>query len=68
MLISVGVRQCLMFVVAVVSETKISSSVLDFVSSAAFLLPFFFSFGFLPFLGPHPQHMEVPRLGVESEP
>ena len=25
---------------------------------------FFFSY----FLGPHPQHMEVPRLGVESEP
>ena len=22
----------------------------------------------LSFLGPHPQHMEVPRLGVESEP
>ena len=27
-------------------------------------LDFFF---FLVFLGPHPQHMEVPRLGVESE-
>ena len=23
---------------------------------------------FLPFLGPHPWHMEVPRLGVESDP
>ena len=23
---------------------------------------------FLSFLGLHPQHMEVPRLGVESEP
>ena len=22
----------------------------------------------LSFLGPHPRHMEVPRLGVESEP
>ena len=22
---------------------------------------------FFVFLGPHPQHMEVPRLGVESE-
>ena len=22
---------------------------------------------FFSFLGPHPQHMEVPRLGVESE-
>ena len=28
----------------------------------------FFFFVFLPFLGPLPQHMEVPRLGVESEP
>ena len=26
-----------------------------------------FSSVFLPFLGPHPWHMEVPRLGVESE-
>ena len=25
------------------------------------------AFFFLVFLGPHPQHMEVPRLGVESE-
>ena len=29
------------------------------------LCPFFSVF--LPFLGPLPQHMEVPRLGVESE-
>ena len=28
---------------------------------------FFFFFVFLPFLGPLPRHMEVPRLGVESE-
>ena len=28
---------------------------------------FLFFFFFLVFLGPHPQHMEVPRLGVESE-
>ena len=27
----------------------------------------FLFFVFLPFLGPLPQHMEVPRLGVESE-
>ena len=26
-----------------------------------------FLFFFFGFLGPHPQHMEVPRLGVESE-
>ena len=30
-----------------------------------YLVRFFFVF--LPFLGPLPQHMEVPRLGVESE-
>ena len=28
---------------------------------------FFNFFVFLPFLGPLPWHMEVPRLGVESE-
>ena len=28
---------------------------------------FFFFFVFLPFLGPPPRHMEVLRLGVESE-
>ena len=27
----------------------------------------FVLFCFFPFLGPHPQHMEVPRLGDESE-
>ena len=27
----------------------------------------FFSFFFFFFLGPHPRHMEVPRLGVELE-
>ena len=32
------------------------------------LIPFFFFFfGLLSYLGPHPKHMEVPRLGVESE-
>ena len=30
-------------------------------------LEFFFFFFFLVFIGPQPQHMEVPRLGVESE-
>ena len=29
---------------------------------------FFFLFSFFFFLGLHPWHMEVPRLGVESEP
>ena len=31
------------------------------------LQKFFFFFFFLVFLGPHLQHMEVPRLGVEVE-
>ena len=29
--------------------------------------PFVFVFVFLPFLGPLPRHLEIPRLGVESE-
>ena len=32
------------------------------------VLSFFFFFVFLPFLGPLSRHMEVPRLGVQSEP
>ena len=32
-----------------------------------FFLSFFFFFVFLPFLGPLPWYMEVPRLGVQSE-
>ena len=28
---------------------------------------FFFFFFFLSFLGPHLQHMEIPRLGIEIE-
>ena len=30
-------------------------------------MDFFFFLIFLPVLGPHQQHMEVPRLGVESD-
>ena len=29
--------------------------------------PKFYLLIYLGFLGPHPRHMEVPRLGVESE-
>ena len=39
MLILLGVRWCLMFAVAVVSEANISSAVLVFVSSVVFLFP-----------------------------
>ena len=28
---------------------------------------FFFFFFFFVFLGPHPRHMEVPKVGVKSE-
>ena len=31
------------------------------------MLIFFFFLSFFVFLGPHPQHMEVPRLGIQSE-
>ena len=31
------------------------------------LFTYLFIFVFLPFLGPLPRYMEVPRLGVESE-
>ena len=36
-------------------------------SSNDIIISFFFFFGLFVFLGPHPQHLEVSRLGVESE-
>ena len=38
-------------------------------NSSSLVLRFLFLFfaGFLVFLGPHPQHVEVPTLGVEPE-
>ena len=36
-------------------------------NSFFFFFFFFFFFVFLPLLGPLPRHMEVPRLGVQSE-
>ena len=45
------------------------NSLCRFCGNAIFrCLFFFFFFVFLPFLGLLLQHMEVPRLGVESEP
>ena len=32
-----------------------------------FNIPFSYSYFFLCFLGPHPQHKELPRLGVQLE-
>ena len=46
------------------------SQIVDFVfedQAKEFPLLTFFFLVFLPFLGPHPWHMEVPRLGIESE-
>ena len=36
-------------------------------SYSFFIMTLFFVCVFSPFLGPLPRHMEVPRLGVESE-
>ena len=43
---------------------SLKSDVLDFVPSAAYIL---FFVCYFVFLGLHLRHMEVPRLGVESE-
>ena len=43
-------------------------AVVHFINIMAFIYFILFYFVFLPFLGPLPQHMEIPRLGVESEP
>ena len=39
----------------------------DFTSELCILFVCLFVFGLSLFLGPHPQHMEVARLGVQSE-
>ena len=46
---------------ALFPELIYNDQTLDFVLFGVFF--FFWSF----FLGPHPQHMEVPRLGVKSK-
>ena len=48
-----------LFVNLLFFSTYIFSSILDYM--------LFIYFYFFPFLGPHPRHMEVPRLGVVSE-
>ena len=48
------------------SERKLSSSYRN-AEYFSFLFSFFFLFFLLIFLGLHPRHMEVPRLGVQSE-
>ena len=42
-------------------------TLLEELQTDSFFLSFFFFLVFLPFLGLFPWHMEVPRLGVESE-
>ena len=65
-----------LFCSASVVSTNLSSTSLICSSASCILLLatskksvvfLFFVFVFLPFLGPLPQHMEVPRLGVKSE-
>ena len=47
---------------------QVTLSIAEWSSSFSFFsFVFLFVFFFLVFLGPHPRHMEVPRLGVESE-
>ena len=38
-----------------------------YLKGCAFVSTLTFFFVFLPFLGPFPPHMEVPRLGVKLE-
>ena len=64
------------FTVASIFFSYPGYSVDCFLSSAISFIPsistdtylFIYLFVFLPFLGPLPQHMEFPRLGVELEP
>ena len=46
---------------------KIKRKVLKYIHTLLELYVFVFFFVFLPFLGPIPRHMEVPKLGVELE-
>ena len=53
----------MLFLLQQPKETRTSLSLLPKLKDFYYLI-FFILF---LFLGPHPQHMEVPRLGVESE-
>ena len=60
--------QYLSLYVWLISVSKMSSMFIYLVTKARILfLLFLFLLVILPFLGPLPRHMEVPRLGVESE-
>ena len=43
------------------------TSITPHLHKGAYIYVFIYAFHLFYFLGPHPQHMEVPRLGVESE-
>ena len=47
-------------------KNVLSTSVVE-MTVADSLLAFIYLFGLFYFLGPHPLHVEVPRLGVQSE-
>ena len=48
-------------------KTNLTKYEVVHLSFVILVIRFFFFFFFLVFLGPHPRHMEVPRLGVKSE-
>ena len=52
----------LLFLIIPISSLVTLAQLLSAVATSMVIFFFFFSF-----LGPHPRHMEVPRLGVESE-
>ena len=61
-------RQAHHLVIRCLDEFKQSKHSLVMEAVSPLWLSFlFFFFGFLPFLGLLPQHMEVPRLEVKSE-
>ena len=58
-------RGCIVFVLLMVPNVKLWECCTLVVVSSVAVGCFFLVF--LPFLGPLPRHMEVPRLGVQSE-
>ena len=52
---------------AEVNERKNSQKIRKEIIKSKACFFFFFFFVFLPFLGPLPRHIEVPRLGIELE-
>ena len=53
--------------ISAVPQRELPKKTLFCIDTNYYFFFFFFFFVFLPFIGPHPQHMKVPRLGVQSE-